>query len=206
MLAVACAGMAAFDWTMDMIFGCYKKENEALCSQVMELTTQIHVVEVNCASQEQKIKNFSAELDLENKERQILLDQVQYLDFRIQEEEKKQEKLRLCNEHERAMGSEIDNMCLELVEQLRETNWWIEEEKRQIEMLKLHQCRAYEKLKNLVCEYDELHKSYINLLDRNEAASKVKKRENVTFQGQRHANSHLWHVSGTKKKTLAKKR
>lgn len=198
--------MAAFDWTMDMIFGWYKKENEALCSVVMELTTQIHVVEVNYASQEQKIKNFSAELDLENKERQILLDQVQYLDFRIQEEEKKQEKLRLCNEHERAMGSEIDNMCLELVEQLRETNWWIGEEKRQVEMLKLQQCCAYEKLKDVMCEYDELHKSYINLLERNEAASKVKKRQNVTFQGQRHTNSHLWHVSGAKKKTLAKKR
>lgn len=177
MLAAACAGLAAVDWTAHVILGCRDRTNEALRLQVEALCIQVHTVEVGVASQQQKIEKLQAELTAEDQERKILREQVHYLDSRLQEEEQKQEQLTLCSQQECAMGGDIDNMCQELVEQLRETNRWLGEETRRLESLKLEQSRFQDQLESLVLEHGQLQRSYMELLDQSQANGKERRRE-----------------------------
>lgn len=171
---MACAGLAAMDWTAHVIFGCRRRANEALRLQVAALSTQVQAAEVSCISQQQKIRKLAAELAAEDRERRILQEQVQYLDCRLQEEEQKQEQLTLCSERETAMGGEMDSMCQELVEQLRETNMWIGKETRLVETLKLDQSRCQDQLWTLVLEHGQLQRSYMELLDQYQAHKKAR--------------------------------
>lgn len=172
MLAAACVGLAVVDWTAHMILGSRGKANDALRLQVAALSAQVQAAEAGVASQQQKIRNLRAELMAEDQERRILQEQVHYLDSRLQEEEQKQEQLTLCSQQESAMGSQMDSMCQELVEQLRETNRWVGEETRWLESLKLDQSRSQDHLWSLVLEHSQLQRSYMELLDQYPAHSK----------------------------------
>lgn len=171
MLAAACAGLAAVDWTAHVILGC-GKANEALRLQVAALSTQVQVAEAGVASQRQKIRQLRAELTAEDQERRILQEQVHYLDSRLQEEEQKQEQLTLYSQQESTMGGQMDSMCQEVVQQLRETNRRIGEETRQLESLKLDQSRSQDQLWSLVLEHGQLQRNYMELLDQYPAHGK----------------------------------
>lgn len=177
MLAAACAGLAAVDWTAHVILGCRGKANEALRLQVVALSTQVQAAEAGVASQQQKIKKLRAELTAEDQERRILQEQVQYLDSQLREEEQKQEQLALCSQQESDMGGQMDSMCQELVEQLRETNRWVGEETRRLETLKLDQSRSQDQLQSLVLEHGRLQRSYMELLDLYRAHGKEERTE-----------------------------
>lgn len=171
MLAAACVGLAAVDWTAHVILSRHGKANEALRLQVAALSTQVRAAEAGVALQRQKIWKLRAELTAEEQERRILQEQVHYLDSRLQEEEQKQEQLTLCSQQESTMGGQMDNMCQELVEQLRETNRWVGEETHRLESLKLDQGRSQDQLWSLVLEHGQLQRSYMELLDQYPAHS-----------------------------------
>lgn len=172
MLAAACVGLAAVDWTAHVILRRRGKANEALRLQVAALSTQVQAAEAGVTSQRQKIWKLRAELTAEEQERRILQEQVHYLDSRLQAEEQKQEQVTLCSQQESAMGSQMDSMCQELVEQLKEINRWVAEETRRLESLKLDQSRSQDQLWSLVLEHGQLQRSYMELLDQYPAHSK----------------------------------
>lgn len=199
MLAAACVGLAALDWTAHVVFGRRRKANEALRLQVAALSTQVQAAEVSVASQRQKVRKLSAELTAEDQERRILQEQVHYLDCRLQEEEQKQEQLTLCSQRESTMGGQMDSMCQELVEQLRETNRWIGEETRRLETLKLDQSRSQDQLWTLVLEHGQLQRSYTELLDQYRAHGKERKTEQRPLPAAPRAAQHR-RSSGLRKK------
>lgn len=200
MLAAACVGLAAVDWTAHVILGSCGKANDALRLQVAALSTQVQAAEAGVALQRQKIKKLRAELTAEDQERRILQEQVNYLDSRLQEEEQKQEHLTLCSQQESAMGGQMDSMCQELVEQLRETNRWVSEETRQLESLKLDQSRYQDQLWSLVVEHGQLQRSYMELLDQYPAHSKEGRMEQCPLPAAPRT-TQLRHSSGLQRKS-----